>query len=245
MQGKNILITGASQGIGRGVAEYLISLGANIIAVARNEEKLQELREIAPSQVYIYPYDLSNVDDIEKIFIFCKNQNLKLDGLVYCAGVSITNPIKSLDVMELQSMYVVNTLAYIQMTKFFILKKYSNDSSSIIGISSAASKLCEKGMANYCTSKAAMNTYTSVLAKEVVKRRIRANTIAPAMVETDMYWGTLATIEGYEEYSKEQQPFGVIPVEQVAYLVRFLLSEESLYITGACIPVSAGNNFPI
>ncbi len=240
MQGKNILIVGASQGIGRGVAEFLLSVGANVILVARQKEKLQEIQYKCPDRVWIYQYDLNDLDHIEDIFLFIKKNDLKLDGMVYCAGEVYNCPIKLVSPKSVVNTYSVNVFGYAQMVRFFGLKKYSNVSSSIVAISSMAATKCEKSMSVYASSKAAMNAMTSTFAKEFVSKKIRVNAVAPATVDTSMYEQTLLNIENYEEYLLKNQPLGVIPVQQVVNLVYFLLSPQSEYITGTVIPISAG-----
>lgn len=242
MKGKNILIIGASRGIGRDISEYLLSLGANIVVVARKEITLCPLKELSPKHVMIYPYDMSNLDNIETIFQFCMDNHIKLDGLVYSAGVSVDCPVKMLEAEHTKQVYNINILGYIQAVRFFGLKKYSNENSSIVVLSSAASKICEKGMVEYASSKSAVNAATNVLSKELARRKIRVNAIAPGMVDTDMYRNTVDKIDDYETYLQKMQPYGVIPVRQISYLIKFLLSAESQYITGAVIPVSAGTN---
>ena len=242
MKGKNILIIGASRGIGRDISEYLLSLGANIVVVAREEITLCPLKELSPKHVMIYPYDMSNLDNIETIFQFCMDNHIKLDGLVYSAGVSVDCPVKMLEAEHTKQVYNINILGYIQAVRFFGLKKYSNENSSIVVLSSAASKICEKGMVEYASSKSAVNAATNVLSKELARRKIRVNAIAPGMVDTDMYRNTVDKIDDYETYLQKMQPYGVIPVRQISYLIKFLLSAESQYITGAVIPVSAGTN---
>lgn len=244
MRGKNILVTGASQGIGRGVAEYLLQQGANVILVARREEKLKEIQQQYQDTAYIYPFDLEKTDEIEGIFTFCKEKELKLHGLVHAAGISIDCPIKSLELEEMERVFRLNYFSYVELTRFFLNRKYSENGASVIGMSSMASFGCAKAMSQYAASKNAMNAYTKVLAREGEKRRIRANAIAPAFVDTDMTHQLRNELEDFnrdfDETLKKRQPFGIIPVSQIAYLVEFLLSDRAAYITGAVIPIHGG-----
>ncbi|MCI8364009.1 MAG: SDR family oxidoreductase [Eubacterium sp.] len=240
MQGKNILITGASKGIGHGVAEYLLQGGANVILVARNREKLEELRLKYPNSAFPYPYDLCKMDGIEDIFLFCKAHGLKLHGMLHAAGISIDRPIKALEFEEMGQVFQVNYFSYVALTKYFLNRKYSENGSSIICMSSMASFECAKAMSQYAASKNAINAYTKVLAREAEKRKIRVNAIAPALVDTDMTHQLCDVLEDFEETLITRQPFGIIPVEQIAYLAEFLLSDRSAYITGAIIPVHGG-----
>lgn len=240
MNGKKILITGASRGIGRGTAEYLLSQGAEVVLVARNKEKLIELEEQYPDKAHGYPYDLTDLEHIEEIFRFCVEKVGKLDGMFHAAGLSNNATIKSLEVDEMKSMFDVNYFSSVQLGKCFMNQKYSQKGSGIVYMSSLASFLCEKGMSQYCASKAAVNAFVSVMSKEGVKRRIRVNAIAPAYVDTEMAWGAKEEHEDFDEYLNQIQPYGMIPVCQIANLAEFLLSARSSYITGAIIPVSGG-----
>lgn len=239
MQGKNILVTGASQGIGRGVAEYLLQQGVSVILVARNKNRLEELQSKYPNTAYSYPFDLEKTDEIEKIFLYCKEKGLKLHGMIHAAGISIDCPIKSIDLAEIDRIFKINYYAYVMLTKYFMQKKYSMNGACTIAMSSMASSLCEKAMSQYVASKNAINAFTKVLAREGEKRKIRANAIAPAFVDTDMAQGAVDVLENYDELIAKQV-FGMIPVSQIAFLVEFLLSDRASYITGAVIPVSGG-----
>ena len=110
MRGKNILITGASQGIGRGVAEYLLQGGANVILIARNREKLE-------NSAFPYLYDLCKTSGIEDIFLFCKEHGLKLHGMLHAAGISIDRPVKALEFEEMERVFRINYFSYVALTK--------------------------------------------------------------------------------------------------------------------------------
>lgn len=240
MRGKNILVTGASQGIGRGVAEYLLRQGANVILVARNEEKLRELEDQYPQRAYAYPFDLERTDDIENVFTFCRGKGIKLHGMLHAAGISIDCPVKLLGLEEMEQVFRVNYFSYVALTKYFLNKKYSENGASIVGMSSMASFECAKVMSQYAASKNAVNAYTKVLAREAERRKIRVNAIAPAFVDTDMTHQASKVRDDFDQNLKKRQPFGIIPVSQIAYLVEFLLSDRAAYITGTVIPIHGG-----
>lgn len=238
MEGKNILITGASQGIGARTAEYLSAQGATVILVARNKEKLEQVREGLATKSYLFPYDLQNLDNIKNIFDYCAEQGLKLHGMVHCAGVNRDIPIQHNDIELMQETLTVNYMAFVELGKYFIRKKYSENNSSVVAVSSNATNIIAAGMSTYTSSKAALEATIKVMAKEVLKRGIRVNAIAPACVDTEM----VANAPFINEASvSTAQPLGIIEPVCVSYLVDFLLSEKARYITGAVIPISAGN----
>ena len=124
----------------------------------------------------------------------------------------------------------------------FNKKKYSNERASIVAISSSAAYSCGKGMCTYSSSKAALNAAVKVMGKEFMKRMQRVNAILPTFVDTPMAERMDASLNDLEA-KVARQPLGLIEPQQIAYLVEFLLSDKASYITGACIPVSAGSIF--
>lgn len=238
MKGKNILITGGSQGIGAKTAEHLSSQGATVILVARNEQKLKKIQGGLSGESFVFAYDLQNLADIEKIFQFCYEKNIKLHGMVHCAGVNRDVPVRNNDIGLMQETLTVNYMSLIELAKYFIRKKYSENGSSIVAISSHATNIISAGMSIYTSSKAALEAAVKVMSKEVVKRGIRVNAIAPACVDTEMVADAPFISE---EIVSSAQPLGIIEPVYIAYLVDFLLSDKAKYMTGAVIPVTAGN----
>ncbi|MBE6096540.1 MAG: SDR family oxidoreductase [Schwartzia succinivorans] len=234
---KNILITGASSGIGEATARYLASMNYYVLLVARNEEKLKKIcADLGENASYIVG-DLRDIDSVEGIFHECKRKCGKLDGMVYCAGIGGASPVRSEDWHVVEDVMRVNCLAFMQMAKYAVTRKYSSDGCSIVAMSSLSSVTCYHGMAAYSMSKSSINTLCKVLSKEVIRRNIRVNTIMPGYVRTPMMAGT------EETDIIDEQPWGYIEPTEIAWLIEFLLSEKAKNITGACIPVSAGMIF--
>lgn len=237
MKGKNILITGGSQGIGAKTAEYLSSQGATVILVARNEQKLKKLQEGLPGESFVFAYDLQNLTDIEKIFQFCSDKKIKLHGMVHSAGINRDIPIKYNDVDMMKETFTVNYMAFVELGKYFMKKKYSADGGSIVAISSSAASTLPPGMCTYASSKLALEGAVKIMSKELLKRKIRVNAIAPSCVDTDMIEEAPFINVNNIEMS---QPFGLIEPIYISYLIEYLLSEKSKFITGITIPVYAG-----
>ena len=234
--GKKILITGASSGIGAAVSKYLSEQGYFIVLVARSEDKLKEVQDNLSGESIIIPYDFLHLENIENN---CRREGLKLDGLVHCAGINNDIPVRANDIEIMQEVTTVNYFSFVELGKHFNRKKYSNDNASIVAISSSASVSCSKGM---CTSKAALNASVKVMGREFLKRKQRVNAVLPTFVDTPMA-SRMDESLGDLENKVAGQPLGLIEPVQIAYLVEFLLSDKSSYITGACIPVSAGAIF--
>ena len=197
MRGKNILITGASSGIGKETAEYLASQGACVILAARSEERLQQAAAQIGERAYVYPCDLQKPEDIAGLFQYIREQNVTLDGMVHSAGIAKPVPVRTENMVNAEVM----------------------------------------GQASYASSKAALNSIVEVMSQEFLKREIRVNAIMPSYVATPM----VNSDAGYGMNNGiENMPLGVIDPRQIAYLVEFLLSDRSLHITGAAIPVTSG-----
>lgn len=235
---KTILITGASSGIGKAVAEYLSSLGYVVILTGRNEQKLRETAKMCKGEVYTYAYDLVETEHIESIFSFVSDKNIKLDGLVHCAGVGDNFLVRNNKYKNMDRMMQISYFAFVELCKYFYKRIYSNEDSSIVVMSSLASKTQCPGACSYASAKSAVNTAVSVMSKEFIKRKIRVNAVLPAYVDTPMN-------EGFDDITdvNKLQPFGMIDAVYIAYLVEFLLSDKGKYITGAHISVSAGMEF--
>lgn len=234
---KNILITGASSGIGKEISLYLAKQGATVILIGRNEERLREIKEQIGDKAYIYVCDLNHTEEIRGIFDFCRENGLKLDGMVHSAGISEPMPVRSVSIQNVEETMRVNCMSFAELGKYFGGKRYSNEQASVVAISSLAATRPAMGQVSYAASKAALNSMVEVMSKEFLKRKIRVNAIMPSYVDTPMVaeGGRFGMNNGID-----QMPLGVIEPIQIAYLTEFLLSDRSKYITGAAIPVSAG-----
>lgn len=239
--GKTILVLGASSGIGEATAKYLSEQGNTVVLVARSTKKLEDVVSKLPTKAYWFSYDLQNLEEIESIFAYCKNAVGKLDGMVYCAGINRDQPLRTNSLRDMIEVTNVNYMAFVEAGKCFGKKKYSEDDSSIVAISSSITGTSASGMCTYSASKRALEAATFTMAKEYVKRGIRANVIAPAFVDTAMAHELDDWEKSLDERLIESQPLGLIEPVHIAYLVDFLLSDKSRYITGARIPVTAGN----
>ena len=241
----NYLIAGGTSGIGRACAESLAANGDKVFVLGRSADKLDEMSTHYPQKIIPIQYDLNDVDNIANIFIVIEENRVKLDGLVYCAGMDATFPVKANRPQLMQSLLTVNCVAFVEICKFFYSKRISNDNSSIVAISSIASLTNEKGMVAYSASKAALNSSVKTISKEFCKRHIRVNAILPSGVDTDMAKKKIELIDNSVNSSagEDPQPYGIISVDSVVRLIEFLLSESSNYMTGELLTMSAGRSY--
>lgn len=236
---KNILILGASRGIGKAVSQYLLKKGYCIVAVARTKSLLQELVAGQEENAKYIVCDLSNMSNVAGVFEKLNEWGIILSGVVYCAGICTTEPIKLIDMDIMQKDMIINTLSFVEMGKYFSKKKYLSNGGSIVAISSMSAWDMTKGMCTYSMSKAALNTAVQTMAKEFAKRKVRVNAVLPAYVNTEMTVGS-DPVDSRIALPQEKQPLGIIEPEYIAYMVEFLLSEKAQYMTGALIPISGG-----
>jgi len=241
---KSYIVTGATSGMGEACLRKLVGEGAFVIAVGRNREKLSELKREFSDNVETVNYDLDNLDDIESIFEVCKKQEIKLDGMIYCAGMDELRPVKSINVDSMQKLMRVNCFSFVKMCKCFYSKRYSKDGASIVAISSISSKLCDVGMISYSMSKAALNAAVKTMAKEFMGRKIRVNAILPGGVATKMSEEKGQLLSNIK-MNKEIQGLGLIPVEDMTEIICEMLDDKTKYMTGELISVSGGIDYSL
>lgn len=243
LSGKNILVTGASSGIGKGIAIYLSKLGANIIMAARNDEKLKETNnELAPGNHSYYLIDLNNLNDIEGMLDNICSDGRKLNGIVHSAGISRTIPIQYLKLDDLKSIMSINFYSFVELVKHFSKRKYNDNGGSIVAISSISSNVGARGLAAYCASKGALDSAIRPIALELAPKNIRINSVAPSMIKTQIYDGLIDLVNNtdFETNLKKRQIMGLGTPEDVASATAFLLSDASKFITGTSMIVDGG-----
>ena len=236
---KHIVITGASSGIGRATCIQASKLGAKISMIARNRDKLNETMSLMDGKDHkCYSFDLNNIDDIESLIKSIVEEQGYIDGLVHCAGLGANIPIKLTKYNHVEELMKINYFAFVELIRVSSSKKMSNDNASFVGVSSVAATNGEKSQGAYAGTKGAMNAVVHSFAKELSPRKIRVNTIAFSMVETEMYTDFVKSGCNIDLLNK--QFCGIIPPEYAANAICFLLSDISKYITGGTLNYDAG-----
>jgi NAD(P)-dependent dehydrogenase (short-subunit alcohol dehydrogenase family) len=171
----------------------------------------------------------------------CSN-GLRLNGLVHSAGISQTMPLLYLKLSDLQKIMSVNFFSFVELVKQFSDRKNNDNGGSIVAISSISSKVGARGLSAYCASKGAVESSIRSMALELAPRKIRINSVAPGMIETQIYDGLkeLVNNKNFEANLKKRQFMGIGKPEDVANATAFLLSDASGFITGTSMVVDGG-----
>lgn len=237
LTGKTILVTGASSGIGRGVAVICSKMGAHVTITGRNEEKLnQTLSEMDGENHTILTADLTVSKDIVNLV----EQLPKLDGIVHCAGMGHRKICKQLEEQDIDIVMGTNFKAPVILQTEILKQKKLNKGASIVFVTSIAADSPSIGNAIYSASKGALLSYSRCLEVELAPRKIRVNCISPAMVWTDLiYKGGLTEEELKEDENKYPLKRYGQP-EDIANLAVYLLSDASSWMTGSNVKISGG-----
>lgn len=243
LKDKNILITGASSGIGRSCSVECSKSGANLILIARNEEELQKtVSMLAPeAKAETIIADIAQCENLEEIIAEKVSEIGKISGFIHCAGVEKTLPLKKHTPQLYHDIFAVNVIAGFEIAKILSLKKYKTETSSFVFISSVAGMVGEIGKAAYSSSKGAVISGARSMAMELSRSNVRVNSISPAMVNTPILEKMFENIgeEAAEEILKKH-PLGIGKPEDVANACIFLLSDAARWITGSNLVVDGG-----
>lgn len=238
LSGKTILVTGASSGIGRATAIECSKMGATVIISARNIERLNEtLAEMEGEGHKIVSGDLTEQNDLEVIL----GALPKLDGVVMCAGVGNSTLIPFATRDKVLKLYESNLFSQIELLRLIVKKKILNRDSSVVSIASTGG-ICGFPYGNviYGSAKAALKSWMKFASKEFGVKKIRVNTICPAMVETPLIHKVSITEEQLKEDAK-RYPLGRYGrPEEIAYGAVYLLSDASSWVTGTSLIIDGG-----
>ena len=242
---KRILIIGASSGIGAETARLLSNIGAEVILIARREDKLQEVcNSITSEKKAYYVGDVSETDSVKGLISNIVSEKGKIDGMVYSAGISdVGTPLKFLTYDRQLKLFNTNYFGFIECVRQVTNRGNYNEGLRIVAVSSVAAMRGEKAVVTYSATKAAMDAAIRCIAKELAPKGICINSVAPSIVKTDIYQNFL-DIQGENSQSNEnalnRQYLGLAETSDVANSIAFLLSEEARFITGITLPVDGG-----
>jgi 3-oxoacyl-[acyl-carrier protein] reductase len=241
LEGRVSVVTGASQGIGEAIALSLAQAGAEVILVDIQEDKLTEVTSKIMSsggQAAFYCVDVSRFDQITEVVATIIEKHKKIDHLINNAGITRDNLLLRMKEDEWDSVIAVNLKGVFNCSKAVIRHMVSNRYGRIVNISSVVGLMGNVGQSNYSASKAGVVGFTKSMAREVAPRGITVNAVAPGYITTSMTESLPDSITKMFIDLIPMKRFG--SPEEVARAVKFLLSDDSSYITGQVIGVNGG-----
>jgi len=239
LDGKRILVTGASSGIGRACAIEAARLGASVIATGRRDTALKDtVAQCIGANHYVVAGDITELEFVKKLI----EEAGKIDGLVHAAGIAPMCPVGMLTQDHVESVMRTNYYSFLELMKYYSKSKYRNGRLSVVAISSVSSESGWGGAVAYCGSKGALSSSVRALSIELAPKGVRVNAVCPSNIRTPLYESGASEMNdevALEELLKKQ-PLGLGEPEQVAWPVCFLLSDASSFITGVNMPVDGG-----
>ncbi|OUS30752.1 3-oxoacyl-ACP reductase [Thalassotalea sp. 42_200_T64] len=238
LAGKTALVTGASRGIGKAIAEQLVSQGATVIGTATSESGADNISAYLGDNGKGYALNVTDNDSIAALFQAIKADFGGVDILVNNAGITRDNLMMRMKDAEWDDIINTNLNSLFKISKAVMRPMMKQRHGRIINIGSVVGSMGNAGQVNYATSKAGLLGFTKSLAKEVASRGITVNAIAPGFIDTDMT----------KDLSDEQKQaiFSQVPAnrlgrpEEIAATVAFLASDAAAYINGETIHVNGG-----
>lgn len=241
LEGKTILVTGASSGIGKSTAINASKMGATLVVTARNVDRLQETFDALEGQgerehKQIIA-DLTNEDQLNDLLAEVPS----LNGLVLCAGRGLIFPIQFATRKKFDDVFNINFFAPVELLRMLFKKKKLQKGSSVVLLSSiGGTQIFSNGNGIYGASKAALNSIMKFAAKEFAPRKVRVNSLCPGMVDTPLiHRGTISEDQLLE--NQKRYPLGRYgQPEDIAYAAIYLLSDASSWVTGLSMVLDGG-----
>ena len=238
LSGKIALVTGASRGIGKAIAEKLVACGATVIGTATTEKGAEAISQYLGTHGKGFALNVTDEASIESVINAIKTEFGDIDILVNNAGITRDNLLMRMKEEEWQSILDTNLTSVFRLSKALMRSMMKKRYGRIITIGSVVGTMGNAGQANYAAAKAGLIGFSKSLAREVASRGITVNVVAPGFIATDM---TEALTDEQKALTLAQVPAGRLgePAE-IANAVAFLASDEASYITGETLHVNGG-----
>jgi 3-oxoacyl-[acyl-carrier protein] reductase len=240
----NVLVTGASRGIGLAIAKRLAAAGYTAIALARTEgpaltAAIEEAANASEGAIVFAPCDLSNLNGIAETVRQLRAKHGAIWGLVNNAGISLEGLLANNHISQIEAVIRLNTTAPIVLTKHVVRSMMAGGGGRIVNMSSIIGSTGYNGLAVYGATKASMIGFTKSLARETGRLGVTVNAIAPGFIDTDLTSGLGE--EGREQVMRRSALRRLADVDDVAAMVEFLMGDGGKNITGAVMTIDAGN----
>lgn len=246
--GKNFVVVGASSGIGRQTAIELSQSGANVLAIGRNLERLSELRKTSPislvkspPRIFTEQLDVltATPDDWSEVLGNFTSTVGRINGGVYTAGIWGLTPLNSFDEALAHKIFDTSFWGAVNFVQSASRKKFSDGGASFVLMSSIAGEYSSKSLFAYSAAKAAVQSAVKSFAKEIIRDKHRINSVAPALVKTEMMKNEMYAATASEEIISRHL-LGLGTARDVAGMILFLLSDRAAWITGQNFFVDGG-----
>lgn len=238
LEGKIILVTGASSGIGKAIAVECSKMGAVVIISGRNEQRLNETFSLLEGSGHdMILANLSQREELDRLY----NELPLISGLVNCAGLTKVAPFPFATRDSFEEVMTVNFFAPTELTRLLVKSKKIGKGSSVVFISSVSGVYCSAVASSiYSSSKGAVNGLIKGVALDLAPKGIRVNSVNPGMIDTDIFSGSAITTEQLK-IDKQRYPLNRYgKPEEVAFAVIYLLSDASLWVTGSNLLIDGG-----
>jgi 3-oxoacyl-[acyl-carrier protein] reductase len=240
---RNVLVTGASRGLGLGIARKLTAVGYRVIAVARSKSR-QVTEAIAEAErgnhgpLHFAPFDLGKIDDIATLVRNLRKEFGPLYGLVNNAALGHDGALATMHNGRIEELVRLNTLSPIVLSKYVVRSMMSDGIGRIVNVASIIGFTGYSGLAAYAATKASMIGFTRSLAREVGRLGINVNAVAPGFLDTEMTHGLQE--KQRQQVMRRSALRRLAEVDDVANAVEFLLGEGARNISGTVLTVDAG-----
>jgi 3-oxoacyl-[acyl-carrier protein] reductase len=239
-----VIVTGASRGLGLGIARQLKNSGYQVIAVSRKETSqlasaMQESQPGCTGSIHFVPFDLEAIEEIPGLVRTLRQQFGPIYGLVNNAGVGSDGVLALMRNSLIEQLVRLNMLSPIILTKYVVRSMIADGGGRIVNIASIVGSTGYSGLSVYAATKASLLGFTRSLAREVGKMGVNVNSVAPGFVDTEMTHGL--TEEKRQQIVRRSALRRLACIDDVASAVEFLLSEKARNITGTVLTVDAGN----
>lgn len=238
LEGKTILVTGASSGIGRAIAIECSKMGAKVIIAARNEARLAEtLLQMEGDGHECYSLEMTDEEEVKTLV---KNLPV-IDGVALCAGTSNRVPVEFASRKKFDKVADVNFFSTVELSRLLLKNKKISKNGSIVAIASVGGiRDISLGLGIYGSMKAALSSWMKFVAKEEFAKGIRVNCICPGMIETPLISGGAISDEQLAEDAKKYIHKRYGRPEEVAYAAVYFLSDASVWVTGTDFIIDGG-----
>lgn len=241
---RNIVVTGGSRGLGLGIAQQLVAAGYRVIAIARKRNKIissviEKVARSGQGELHFISFDLSDINAIPDLIKTIRKQFGPIYGLVNNAAIGTDGVLALMPTAQIEQLVRVNTISPIVLTKYVVRSMLSEGNGRIVNIASIIGFTGYRGLSVYGATKASMLGFTRSLAREVGRRGVNVNAVAPGFINSEMTQGLGEEQRG--QIARRSALQRLPEVTDVAGAVEFLLGDKARNITGTVLTVDAGS----